>query len=261
MNLLPTLSESESAFPGDVLSLTQRDVAELFLDVKKSLDSAKRGAKVLPEHAARIDEPYFRHLLELIGAPDISEGAVRRLAQAKKRVLTEEYSRRFALMRVGLLAMFSGENARKTLHRLNCVYPKAVLGEREAMDAAMALVSQLKTKTVDSDDFPAVEHTVAPDILALRILFYIVLARREGRQSVEPFRQKDHSPAFALGLSMILDGYDEDYVADMVDKHIIQLTASMETLMDLGLEMALGVKHRLSGEEMLIIARSFEAGI
>lgn len=112
----------------DILEMPAEGLAAYWLSIKKLID-VKRSRKVLEEEIRYTREPYIKFLLETAFS-ELDETTVRRLAEAKRTTLAEEYSRKLETMQIALLAMSSQENPRISFVRMASHYPVSVISEK-----------------------------------------------------------------------------------------------------------------------------------
>ncbi|QJB58337.1 hypothetical protein HFN16_02050 [Pseudodesulfovibrio sp. zrk46] len=239
----------------DILEMPFEGLAAYWLSVKKILD-AKKGRSIIDEEIAHTDEPFILHLLETVYTP-LSRNMVRRLAGVKKETLIEDYTRKIDLMRVAAYAIAAGENPHVTLVRMDSKFSVPPIGESKAMDMATAMFDAIKPKGVKLDILLSVDHKIQVDRLLVKLLFFSMYARREGKQTLEKFLPYFNSRFFAEGVSLAIDNFE----ADFLDHHLMSMRDNTlrETArkMDMATELALGIRDKHSYDDLFRIARAY----
>ncbi len=239
----------------DILEMPFDALAAYWLSVHKLLES-KKGQKVMDEEIRNTSEPYIAYLLETV-LSDMDEALARSLALARRDVLLDAYRRKIELMRAALFAMASGENPRVTVVRLTSRLHNAPMDERRAFEMASALAAAVKTEGSDLPSLLAVDHKFPADRLLVKLLFYVVHARREGKQALEPFIQFIRCPYFASGLALVADGFEADFLAGHLERVRNEALRETRLKMAMSLEMALGIRRKLPYAQLHAVARAY----
>lgn len=239
----------------DIVEMPFEGLAAYWLSVKKILDS-KKGTSFLDEEIAHTEEPYILHLLESAFSKLPAE-MVRRLAGAKKEILLEDYGRKIDLMRIAAFAVASGENPRMTLVRMDSRFASPPIAEDKALDMASAMFSAIQPKGVDLTTLLSVDHKVQPDRLLVKLLFFVMFARREGVQSLERFMPYLGSRFFSEGISLAIDKFDPEFLVEHLKNMRDNAVAETGRKMDMALEMALAIKGKYAYEDIFRIARAY----
>ncbi|MDD4952839.1 MAG: hypothetical protein PHV85_09845 [Desulfovibrionaceae bacterium] len=240
----------------DILEMPFEGLAAYWLSIKKLLD-AKKNKNLLAEEAGHTSEPFIRHLLETSLRETIPEPLARRLAGAKKARLLSDYRRKLEIMRLALYAIAAGENPRLTVVRMVSKFSTRPMDEKKVFDLAHGMIEGLKQGGADLPTLLSVDHKLACDRLMVKLLFYVITARREGCQALARFTPHVRSPYFAEGLSLAVDGFEADFLAHHLKEMRNETIVETARKMDMAMEMCLGIKSRLAYEDIYAIARAF----
>jgi hypothetical protein len=243
----------------DIVEIPVEGIAAYWLSIHKLLD-AKRNVRPLEREAEYTSEPFIRHLLEL-SSSGFDEPRFRVLAERKRDTLLAELGRRLDLMRLALLDMIGNENPRRTLAKMTAKFASPPLADERALELAQEL-------TVAAGDGPAagenprlynVDHRLRNDQLLVVLLFYACWARKEGKMACASFLEFVRSAFFLEGLSLVADGFDGPFVRKRLRVHRDAILDETRLKMDMSTEMCLGVRQKLTYEDVFRIARAFMA--
>lgn len=239
----------------DILEMPVEGLAAYWLSIKKIMD-ARKGRDILDEEIAATSEPYILHLLETVfSALDIP--LVRRLAQTKRDILIDDYRTKIDLMRLAIYAVASGENQRITLVRMDSKFAHPLMTEDRAFDMATAMFDALKPKGVDLDILLSVDHKLKADRLLVKLLFFVMYARREGRQNLDRFIPHLGSRFFSEGVSLAIDNFEADFLANHLENIRDRVMVETGRKMDMALEMALAIRTKTAYDDIFRIARTY----
>jgi hypothetical protein len=239
----------------DILEMPVEGLAAYWLSIKKIMD-ARKGRDILDEEIAATSEPYILHLLETVfSALDIP--LVRRLAQTKRDILIDDYRTKIDLMRLAIYAVASGENPRITLVRMDSKFAHPLMTEDRAFDMATAMFDALKPKGVDLDILLSVDHKLKADRLLVKLLFFVMYARREGRQNLDRFIPHLGSRFFSEGVSLAIDNFEADFLANHLENIRDRVMVETGRKMDMALEMALAIRTKTAYDDIFRIARTY----
>ena len=239
----------------DILEMPAEGLAAYWLSIKKLID-VKRSRKVLEEEIRYTREPYIKFLLETAFS-ELDETTVRRLAEAKRSTLAEEYSRKLESMQIALLAMSSQENPRISFVRMASQYPVSVISEKKAFTLAHGLLDGLQDTQSDPALLLEFDHKLQPDRLLVKVLFHVILSRKEGKQQLEQVVPHIKTPFYANGITQVIDGFDHRILKSNLKVQAEQILAYSKTKMDMASEMSLGIRAKLSYDDIFRIARAF----
>jgi hypothetical protein len=239
----------------DILEMPLEALAAYWLSIKKLMD-AKRDKSLLAAEMENTQERYIRHLLDA-AMSNMDAELTRRLAGTKAATLLAEARRRLEMMRLGLVAIAQNENPRLTYIRLSAQLFGSQLSEKRAFELAHGLMSTVAEKEADLPVLLCVDHKQKDDRLAVKLLFYALAARRNGRQSLHEYLPHLGSTPFAEGLSLAADGFDPEFVSrHMAALREAQLIAARRK-MRMAAEMCLGIRAGLSYDDVFRVARAF----
>ena len=239
----------------DILEMPKNGVAAYWLSVKKIMDKRK-GPKIIGDEIAQLTETFVKRLLEF-SISGLDDAGVRDLTQVMRDGLLAEYGRKFELMRICACSVASNENPRRTLIRMNSLFPVSLVNENQTIEMVNNLLEQIKANQVDLQVFADVDHNIKSEQLMLKLIFYVVWARREGRAACQKLLAGVRSRYFADGLALALDGFEESFVRRSLQRQKRAILYDAAQKMDMSLKMCLGIKNRLSYEDIFKIAKAF----
>jgi len=239
----------------DLLTIPPAGYAAYWLSVKKLMDK-RRGPQSLADELQYSTEPYTTLLLESAGS-SLDEEFLRRLARHKAKAVLRDYRRKLRLFRVAACAIASGENPRKTLITLSGAFGLPLVDENKTMEQAQALLETMRAGNLDKGVFPDVSHTTRGDELILKLLFFLLWARREGKAGLTPFLSGMSFHYLADALHMCIDGIDEPFIRRRLEAQAREMLIDASHKMQMGLELALAIRSRRSYEEVLSLAKAF----
>ncbi|OIO00107.1 MAG: hypothetical protein AUJ49_10130 [Desulfovibrionaceae bacterium CG1_02_65_16] len=255
----PKSQREQNAAPSelDILEMPVEALAAYWLSIKKLLDT-KRDRTLLVTEQENTSERYIRHLLDA-ATSGLDAEMIRRVSRAKARVLLDEARRRFELIRQALYGIALGENPRLTYIRICGLLGGAPATEKRAFELAYGLMSAAGEKDADLAVLLRVDHKQKDDRLAMKLLFYALAARRNGKQALNEYLPHLAGGYFAEGLSLAADGFDAEFVshhlADLRDAALRQARRKM----DMALEMCLAIRAQLSYDDVFRVARAYMA--
>ena len=227
----------------DILGMPYEGLAAYWLSIKKIMD-AKKGRAILDDEISHTSEPYILYLLETVFS-DLGRDMVRRLARVKRDILLDDFRTKIDLMRLAAFAIASGENPRITLVRMDSMFAYPLMTEDRAFDMATAMFDAIKPKGVKLESLLSVDHKLMADRLMVKLLFFVMFARREGKQNLERFLPYTGSRFFTEGVSLAIDNFEADFLDATKRK------------MDMALEMSMAIRDKLAYEDVFRIARAY----
>ena len=239
----------------DLLTITPSGYATYWLSVKKLMDK-RRGPQSLADELQYSTEPFTKLLLEAT-ASNLDEELLRRMARHKSHAVLRDYRRKLRLFRTAACAIASSENPRKTLITLSGTFGTPLVDEAKTMEQAQALLETMRAGNIDTTVFPDVSHATRADELVLKLLFFLLWARREGKAGLTPFLSGMSFHYLADALHMCIDGIEESFIRRRLDSQARELLIDAHHKMAMGLELALAIKNRRSYEEVLALAKAF----
>jgi len=239
----------------DIVEMPFEGLAAYWLSVKKIIDT-KKGRAFIDEEIAHTQEPYILHLLETVFS-QLPREMVKRLGQVKREILLEDYGRKINLMRIAAYAVASNENPQMTLVRMDSLFAAPPIAEDKALEMATAMFSAIQPQGVDLRTLLSVDHKVQSDRLIVKLLFFVMYSRREGRQNLDRFLPYFGSRLFSEGISLAIDKFEPDFLAHHLDSMRDNVIVDAGRKMEMALEMALGIRDKYSYEDIFRIARAY----
>ncbi|MDR3640433.1 MAG: hypothetical protein P4L39_03840 [Humidesulfovibrio sp.] len=241
----------------DILEMPVEALAAYWLSIKKLLDT-KRDRSLLAAELENTNERLIRHLLDA-AVSGLDQELIRRLTRAKTQGLLAEGRRRFEMIRQTLVGIALGENPRLTHIRLMGLMGGPPVTEKRAFELAYGLMSTVGEQDADLPMLLRVDHKQKDDRLAVKMLFYSLAARRNGKQALNEYLPHLRPGYFSEGLSLAADGFE----AEFVSRHLMDLRdailAQARRKMDMATEMCLAIRAQLSYDDVFRVARSFMA--
>ncbi len=239
----------------DLIAIPPAGYAAYWLSMKRLLDK-KRGPDALAEELQHAVEPYTRQLL-LAATSSMDDDTVRRMGQNKALTLTRDFRRKLKLIRQAACAIALAENPGKTLITLSGGFGMPVLDESKTMEQAQGLIEKMRVGDLDAAVFPDISHLTRPEELILKLLFFTLWARRQGRTGLAPFLPGISFPYLADAFRLCIDGLEEPFIRRRLDAQARELLADTAHKMRMGLELALALKNKRPYDEVLGLARSY----
>jgi hypothetical protein len=240
----------------DLMEMPLEGVAAYWLSVKKTMDSKKRGDEFLHEEAKHTRESHVRFLLELAGS-SFSPQMCEELAAVRKRNIIAELHRKYVLMAIGLLGIVSKENPQKVMIRFLSKFHIAPIFEKQVFEVAQVMLKNLDNADLNKSKFLNIDHKLKIEALIINLIFYCMLARRSGADSLLGYQEYISSQYFKDGLALICDGFDYDFVKfrlNLVKKEILE---SMEMKLDLSMRMMSAIKSGAPFNDLYLIAKAY----
>ena len=243
----------------DIVEMPAKAVAAYWLSLKKLMDSRK-GVRVVQEEMAAVTEPYIRLLLETAFGSSLPEEAIRRLYTAGRAQALGALRRALDCMAGTLAAMASGDNPQRVLSLLTAHFAVPPAREAAIMEQAYAMAE--KTRAGDAppsaaDDPAAVDHGLSSDVLLARLMYGLVMVRREGKEACRALAESCRSLFFAEGLALVADGFDEPFLRRRLALHHRAVLADAARKMVLAEELCLGLRAKYSYEDLWRVARAY----
>ena len=239
----------------DILEMPAEGLAAYWLSIKKLID-VKRNKEVLEEEIRYTREPFIKFLLETaFSGMDVE--TVRKLSESKTKTLVEEYERKLSAMQLALLAMSSQENPRITFVRMASQYPTSIISEKKAFTLSHGLVDGMLDPNSDRTLLFEFDHKLQPDRMLVKLLFHIILSRKEGKQQLEQLVPYIKTPFYANGITQVIDGFDHRVLKANLAVQSGQILNYAEKKMEMASEMCLGIRKKLGYDDIFRIARAF----
>lgn len=238
----------------DLVHAPLEAVAAYWLSLKKALDERKNG-RFLVEEARHVSEPFIKHLLNLLDSGLTPEDCFR-LAGVKQRNLLRDLHRKLDLLAICLLGIGGKENPQKVLIRIISRFPISPVFEKEVFDIAQqALQNMDKPKT--REKFLLIDQSMKIEALIINMMVYSMYARRNDLKKLEIFSDYIRSYYFAEGMALIQDGFEQDFIKHRLILLRKEILADMENKMEMSVEMFLGIRKRMTYEDVFKIYHSF----
>jgi hypothetical protein len=253
--LLDLRAQSAAQTELDILEMPMDALAAYWLSIKKLLD-AKRDKTLLAAEQENTNERLIRHLLD-VAVSGLDPELSRRLTRAKIRALLAESRRRFEMIRQTLFAVALGENPRLTYIRLVGLMGGSPVTEKRAFELSYGLMATVGEKDANLPMLLCVDHKQKDDRLAVKLLFYALAARRNGKQALNEYLPHLRPGYFAEGLSLAADGFDAEFVSRHMQDLRDAILAQARRKMDMATEMCLAIRAQLAYDDVFRVARSF----
>lgn len=240
----------------DLMEMPLEGVAAFWLSVRKTMDAKKKGDEFLREEAKHTREPHVRFLLEL-AASSFTPARSEELAQVRKKNILAELHRKYVLMAIGLLGIVSKENPQKVMIRFLSKFHIAPIFEKQVFEVAQVMLKNLDNAELNKTKFLNIDHKLKIEALIINLIFYCMLARRSGADSLLEYQEFISSQYFKDGLALICDGFDYDFVKfrlNLVKKEILE---TMEMKMDLSMHMMSAIKSGTPFQDLYLIAKAY----
>ncbi|NLY40212.1 MAG: hypothetical protein GX055_01135 [Desulfovibrionales bacterium] len=240
----------------DILEMPLEGVAAYWLSVKKTLDSKKNATTFLPEEAQHTREPFIKFLLELT-ASSFPADRCERLATIRKLNVINELQRKYVLMAIGLLGIVSNENPQKVMIRFLSKFHIAPIFEKQVFEVAQMMIKNIDNTELNKAKFLNIDHKQTTEALIINLVFYCMLARRNGPQSLLEYQTFISSQYFKDGLVLICDGFDYDFVKFRLNLVKKEILADTDMKMDLSINMMHAIKSGVPFHDVYLVARTY----
>lgn len=214
-----------------------------------------RSLKPLEEEAAHVSEPFIKTLLELVCA-EFSDAHLLRLAHAREELVRMDLKRRLDLMALALSDMADKENLHRSLARMLALFPQPPADPEKIIKYAQAL-SHKGFDALHGARLFLISHRLPYDVLMGTLLFYVGLGRKNDRMAAQPYLAFVQSKYFSDGLALIIDGFDRPFLRGWLDQHRDTLIEGARRKMELSTEAAIGLKNRMSYDDIKRIVAVF----
>jgi len=239
----------------DLITIPTAGYAAYWLSVKRLMDK-RRGPEALAEELQYATEPYTRLLLQ-VASSEMDDDIARRMGKNKSLVLARDFRRKLLLIRQTACSIATGENPAKTLITLAGAFGMPVMDESRTMEQAQGLIETMRAGDLDPAVFPDVSHLTRPEELILKLLFFVLWARRQGKTGLQTFLPGISFPFLGDGLRLCIDGLEEPFIRRRLDAQARELILDATHKMRMGLELSMALKNKRPYEEVLGLARSF----
>jgi len=249
-------NESPSRADLDIVEMPATALAAYWLSLKKLMDSRK-GGRIVQEEMAAVTEPNIRLLLETAFGSNLPEEVVRRLYLASRGQVLADLRRKLDCMARTLSAMAAGDNPQRVLSLLTALFPAPPVREAAAMETVYDLVEKARSGESDGSEAAAVDHGLPPELLLVRLMYCLVVVRREGRDACRQLTYSTRSLFFAEGLALVADGFDAAFLSRRLTLHRQSLLADAAQKLTMAEELCLGLRAKYSYEDLWRVARAY----
>jgi len=239
----------------DLVEMPLEGVIAYWLSLKKII-SGKRIKDILIKEQEKTSEPFIRHLLALL-ASNLDSRELMKYGRIKKQTMLKDLQRKLDLMGISLLGMATNENPQMVLIRIISKFPISPIYEKRVFEAAQNILAKSEKSEADLDRFFNIDHRLRLERLIINLIVYNMLERRKGRQALLTYMDYLRSFYFAEGLSLIIDGFDYDFIKHRLNlqkNEIIELTA---TKMNLSINLSTAIHQERSYADMQKMAASY----
>lgn len=244
-------------FPQDlsIVEIPLEGMAAYWLSIRKTLQN-KKGMKFIEGEIEHLREPYIRHLLE-IGFSSFDQDQIRRFAGIKKETIVSDLRRKLILMSIGLLGMTTNENPQQVLIRILSKFPISPVLEKEVFAKAQEILQQCGRPDTAAQDIFDVNYSMDVQELITGLVFYCMLGRRKDREAWRPLMGFIKASYFVEGLTLIMDGFDYDFIKHRLNNQKNEILQETTTKMDMAMEMCIAIRQGMAYEDIFRIAKSF----
>lgn len=242
-----------TALEMDILEMPLEGLAAYWLSLKKIM-GAKIAPKTIAEEAEKTAEPFVKYLLELT-VSGLDEASARRACERRRDAVLRGLSLKLALMREALQSIAASENPRMALARMFARLDAPAISEESATKMALDMV-RLAEKSKDGY-VVTVSTKLAPEELLVKLMFYVLWARREGKAAMEPFGENGRFRFFNHGMVLTADGHDRSFIKSCLDASSEALLESAAVKMDMAIDLALSLRVKMSYDDMFRYAQAY----
>lgn len=235
----------------DLLEIPLEGVAAYWLSLKR-ITKTKKFGKVIAEEAEYTSEAYIKHLLDL-SLSSFESAQISKYARIKQETIIKDLQRKLIIISIGLLGIAAKENPQQVLVRIISKFPISPVVEKQIFSKAQSLLDRLTDTTMVVD----IDHRMHLETLISHLIFYCMLSRRKGREACRPLLQEVRSLYFCDGMTLIVDGFDTDFIKYRLNLQKEAILYETRRKMEMALEMCLSLKNNDSYDDMFRIARSF----
>lgn len=215
----------------DLVEMPLEGVIAYWLSLKKIL-SGKKTKEILQKEQEQTAEPFVRYLLGILDS-GLDTEEIFKFGRIKKQTILKDLQRKLDLMAISLLGMATNENPQMVLIRIISKFPISPIYEKKVFEAAQDILNKAENKEADMDRFFNVDHRLSLERLIINLIVYNMLERRKGKQALSEYMDYLRSFYYAEGLSLLIDGFDYDFIKHRLNlqkSEIIELTATKMNL-------------------------------
>ena len=238
-------------------------VAAYWLSLARMVSENKEKSltKIIEEELAYRGDPFIRHLLQL-SLSELNEADFRKIVSIKMEIALQDLQKRLDLMRLALTDIASLENPGKSMIKIQAHFVNPPLSDEKAANLAQEMLKVAMGKKnlpsdIDKSTLFNVDITQKPDVFLVGLLFYVMFARREGKQACQQFMDSIHNNFFKIGLSLVIDGFDEPFIRKTLRVHRQRIVEETEQKMKMSLEICLALRNKKAYNYIFELAKAW----
>ncbi len=239
----------------DLVEMPLEGVIAYWLSLKKIM-AGKKPKDALTRETENTSEPFIHHLLGLLDS-GLEKQEILKYGRIKKQTMLKDLQRKLDLMAISLLGMATNENPQMVLIRIISKFPISPIYEKKVFEAAQSIIHKAEQNEAEMNRFFNIDHRLRLERLIINLIVYNMLERRAGRQALTEYMEYLRSFYYAEGLSLLLDGFDYDFIKHRLNlqkNEIIELTG---TKMNLSINLCAAVHEGHSYADMQKMAASY----
>lgn len=239
----------------DIVSMTQNGLVTYLMSLKKIMGK-KVDPKVISAEVERLQEPFTRHMLEVIFS-GLEPATARSLARAKGRQIKAELAVKLSIVQAGCVALAAGDNPRKALARMRSHMEPMTAGSEQAAQAASKPAQTFMDGPEEkwAEYLPSLADSRAH--LLVKFLALNIAAKKAGIDTMEAPAQAVTCAYCSEGLLLAVDGYESAFVADYTNNRAQAILDAVDRKIEAGVETAVAVRIKASYEDALWTAKSY----
>ncbi|HCO12025.1 MAG TPA: hypothetical protein DIT19_02210 [Desulfonauticus sp.] len=236
----------------DLVEMPLEGVVVYWLSLSKLFK--KRG--FLEQEIKSTTEPYINYLLRLLSS-NLSPNTCIELAKIKGETILEDLQKKLVLMSISVLGMSIKENPQKVMIRFISKFPISSIYEQKILSSAREVVDNLEKPDFPKEKFLNIDHRFLPEKLMLNLMVYNFLERRVEHTKLMDYLQYVRSFYFAEGVSLIVDGFDYDFVKHRLNLQKREIIYHTRAKMEVSGRLVAGLKTGLSYQDLSLIAQAY----
>ncbi|WP_456324779.1 hypothetical protein [Desulfonauticus submarinus] len=211
---------------------------------------------VLEDELNLTTEPYIKFLLKLLKSK-LDANQCLELAKVKRNNFLEDLEKKLTLMSISILGMATRENPQKVLIRFISKYPLSLIYEQKIIQAAKEVVANIHLSNFKKEGFLNIDHRMDPEKLMINLMVYNFLERRVEHDKLRDCLEYVRSLYFAEGLSLIVDGFEYDFVKYRLNLQKKEIIFHTRNKMKVSAELCVGLKKGFSYDDLSLIAQAY----
>jgi hypothetical protein len=247
--------KQDAADFADIVSMSQGGLVSYLVSLKKIMGK-KVDRKVIVGEMERLQEPFTRHLLDVMFSTiDPNEAKV--LTRAKGRQIKAELAVKLKIVRSGCMALAAGDNPRKALARMRSHLDPMNIAAEQASQAAGKPAQALLEGSAEQKIESLPRLLDSGQHLLIKFLALNIVAKKSGMDALEAPAQSMGCSLCSEGILMAVDGYDSAFVGEYLDNRAEAILTGVDRKIEAGVETAAAVRTKAAYEEVFIIAKSY----